>query len=314
MHDHSHLEPGTPEYEEHLRSEIEHYAEVFSTKEAKETLFQPVPPSWNEVERRAAELIRRTTNNDMAGHVISRLEARPGTRMLSLGCGPGGVEIVLAQKARGASMLCLDVNAILLEQGRTRAAELGLDMTFATADLNRLDLPSRGFDLVFAHAALHHVLELERLFEQVRGCLRDGGQFVIVDVVTANGYRMWPETREVVAPLFRTLPSRFRVNHTAYGESKVDEEIWEADTSASGMECIRSQDILPLLHRFFNAVHYVPYFSISRRFLDTMYGPNYDLAQPLDRAALEWIWALDRHYLETGRLRPETFFGIYEKK
>lgn len=60
-------------------------------------------------------------------------------------------------------------------------------------------------------------------------------------------------------------------------------------------------------------VHHVPYFTLSRRFFDTMYGPNFDLSAPIDRALFEWIWQLDCHYLQSGQLRPETFFGVYRR-
>jgi hypothetical protein len=80
------------------------------------------------------------------------------------------------------------------------------------------------------------------------------------------------------------------------------------------MECIRSRDILTVLNSVFSTVHYQPYFSICRRFLGTMYGPNFDLTQELDRALLNWIWELDLYYIRHNLLRPETFFGIYRVK
>lgn len=83
------------------------------------------------------------------------------------------------------------------------------------------------------------------------------------------------------------------------------------DTRWAGMECIRSEDILPVLSGTFAAKMFVPHLSISRRFFHTMYGPNYDLGRAPDLAILNWIWELDRHYLATGELRPETFFGVY---
>jgi hypothetical protein len=42
-----------------------------------------------------------------------------------------------------------------------------------------------------------------------------------------------------------------------------------------------------------------------------MYGPNYDLNLPLDRAIAEWVWELDQLVLAEGRLPPETFFGVF---
>lgn len=305
--------PGTLEYEEHVRGEIEHYGSIFKEGSGRETLLQPVPPSWVEVESRAAALLRRSTGQYATGHVINRLQHHSGVRMLSLGSGPGGVEIGFAKSAPLAQIVCIDLNPELLELGRLRAQESGLNVTFKEADLNTVELPQTEFDLVFCHASLHHVIELERLAEQIKRCLRPGGELIIVDIVTRNGYQMWDETREVVEALWKTLPSKFRLNHTGYAQPQIDDEIWEADTSENSMECIRSEDILQVLQTTFTTELYVPYFSLCRRFFDTMYGPNYDLEVPLDRALLDTIWELDLYYLDKKVLRPETFFGIYRR-
>jgi ubiquinone/menaquinone biosynthesis C-methylase UbiE len=312
VHDHEQLKPGSRDYEGHLREEIDHYGRIFDSDEGKARLTQPVPEAWNEVERRAAEIVRASTGETPINHMLARMRTRPGFRVLSLGSGPGGVELSLADQCREAELLCLDVNPNLLELGRRRAEEKRLAVRFEEADLNGVELPANSFDLVFCHASLHHVLELERLAEQIRKTLRRGGELLTVDVITRNGYQMWPETRTVAAPLFRSLPERFRLNHTAYQTARVDDELWES--GVEGMECIRSEDILRVLRGVFHESTFVPYFSLSRRFLDTMYGPNYDLARPLDRALLDYVWQLDRDFLEARRLPPETFFGIYRRE
>lgn len=308
---HHHPRPGSDEYNEHVREEIEHYGRVYQEESARQTLMQPVPRAWIEAETRAAALVRQATGDELMGHLQARLAARPNSRMLSLGSGPGGIELHLAALCPAAAILCMDINPDLLRLGGEQARQRGLAVEFAEADLNTVELPEGEFDVVFCHAALHHVIELERLLEQIGRALRPGGVFITVDVVTRNGYLMWPETRQVVHAIWQALPSRFRLNHTVYPAPLIDDQIWEADTSAGGMECIRSEEILPAIDRSFRALHFVPYFSISRRFLDTMYGPNYDLDSPLDKAVFDWIWQMDLHYLASRRLRPETFFGIY---
>jgi len=308
----SHLAPGSTEYEQHVQGELEHYGRIFASDKGRERLVQPVPPSWSELERRASLAVREATGSTASQHVVNALMARPGVRLLSLGSGPGGVEIEFAQQAPGARITCVDLNEELLALGRTRARELALNIDFLKADLNTIDLPRAEFDIVWSHAALHHVVELERLAAQIKRALRPDGTLVVVDVISANGYRMWPENRDVVRRVFAALPRRFRLNHTAYGEARVDEEIWEADTSAHSMECIRSQDIVSVFERAFQTNAFVTYFSISRRFFDTMYGPNYELSQPLDLSLLNAIWELDLHYLREGQLKPETYFGIYK--
>lgn len=305
------LKPGSSEYVEHVREEIEHYGRIYEDEAARETLMQPVPAAWIEAETRAAALIRQTTGHDLVGHVIEQLRRAANARMLSLGSGPGGIELEIAREVPHAATLCLDFNPDLLRLGRDRARNEKLRVEFAEADLNTVDLPAGEFDVVFCHAALHHVIELERLMRQIRRALRPGGVFITVDVITRNGYLMWPETRQIVDAIWKVLPTKFRLNHTVYPAPLIDDEIWESDTSLGGMECARSDAILPAINACFATRHFVPYFSLSRRFFDTMYGPNYDLAAPLDKALFDWIWQMDLHYLGTGRLRPETFFGMY---
>lgn len=306
------VRPGTHEYERHSRTEQRHYAEVFAADGG--SLVEPSPESWLEVERRLAELIRRAAGDDVSGHLLRRLKVRPKVRMLSLGSGPGGVELELARQAPEADYVCMDFNETLLALGQRHAEEAQLPVRFAKADLNTVRLPVGEFDLVFCHASLHHVLELEWLAAQIRETLRPGGELVLVDVITPNGHRMWPETRKVVDRVWSTLPERFRLNHTAYPSPRVDKRVWEIDTRILGMECIRSQDILGVLSRELTPVVLFPHLTFARRFLHTMYGPNYDLAKPLDKAIFDWIWELDCHYLSTGELRGETVFGIYRSK
>jgi ubiquinone/menaquinone biosynthesis C-methylase UbiE len=311
------LKPGDPEYQRLAREEIEHYTDIFlgeaAAPSAQATLLQPVPPSWVEVELRAEAMVRQRTGFDLSGHVLSHLRQPDGVRMLSLGCGPGGIEVAFAREAPDAHIRCIDLNPELIRLGRERAEAEHLDMQFEVGDLNLIELPPAEYDMVFCHASLHQVLELERLVAQIRNTLRDEGNLIIVDVCTRNGYLMWPETKEIVQDLFTTLPPRFRINHTAYGKPRLDEQILETDTSSVSMECIRAQDIVPILSNTFQVLHFVPYFSLCRRLVDTMYGPNYDLTQSLDTALFNWIWELDKYYLSSNRLRPETFFGVYRK-
>ncbi|MFB3825257.1 MAG: class I SAM-dependent methyltransferase [Bryobacteraceae bacterium] len=298
-------------YRAHMAAEIEHYSKVYSGPESRARLIEPVPASWAEIQRLAAEKIQAETGADITGHVLARLRARERPRLLSLGSGPGGVEMVFARECPEADYVCMDVNAELLALGRARAAEEGLPVIFEQADLNAVTLPRGAFDLVFCHAVLHHVVELERLAAQIAAALRPAGELIVVDVITRRGQRMWPETRRTARAIFRTLPERYRVNHTAYSEKRTDRDLWEGDTSRAGMECVRSEDILPVLRARFRERLFVPYLAFSRRFFDTMYGPNYDLTRPLDSALLRWIWELDCDSLARGALRPESFFGVY---
>jgi ubiquinone/menaquinone biosynthesis C-methylase UbiE len=314
------LKPGDPECQSLVREEVQHYSQIFlgegSSPSAQKTLVEPLPSSWVEMEHRADALVRDMTGFDLFGHVLNELRRSDGVKMLSLGSGPGGMELDFARHAPQAHINCIDINPDLIKLGSERAQAEQLNVQFETGDLNLVDLPEEAYDVVYCHASLHHVLELERLASQIKKTLRKKGKLITVDVCTRNGYLMWPETKAIVQDIFRTLPMPFRINHTAYGRPRLDKEIWEMDLSIERMECIRSQDIIPVLASTLQVVHMLPYFTISRRFFDWMYGPNYDLGKSLDLALVNWIWELDGYYLNlrsSNRLRPETFFAIYTK-
>jgi ubiquinone/menaquinone biosynthesis C-methylase UbiE len=302
--------PGTPEYERLLATELDHLTAAYG-----QNLLLDVPPVWKELEGRCNELVRAQTGHEPFDHVSTRLRSQPGARLVSLGSGPGGLELWLAEGAPDAEIVCFDVNETLLEAGREAAAVRGLrNIAFEQADLNSVELPRGAFDFAMSHAALHHLVELEHVAGELNRTLRTGGELVTVDIVSRNGFLLWPETREIAGAIFRTLPERLRLNHTAYAEPRIDDELWEADTSAASMECIRSEDIVPVLDSAMRRRAYVPYLTLARRFFDPMYGRNYDLSSQLDRAIFEWIWQLDLWYLDRRELRPETFFGIYGKR
>ncbi len=305
------LRAGSGAYRRRTVEELDHYSGIHEADPNRSGL-EPAPPVWEELQRRAQARIRSATGHDVTGYVANRLRARGEARMLSLGSGPGGVELAIAREAPAAEILCLDLNRDAVTAGEQAARSESLHVRFEEADLNTAPLAERAFDVVFCHASLHHVLELESLAGRIRRSLRDGGELVVVDIITRNGYRMWPETRRVVEAIWKTLPERLRLNHTGYlPEKSVDQRIWEWDTRASGMECLRSEEILPVLRANFETIHEVGFFSICRRFFDTMYGPNYDLGRPLDRSIVDWIWELDCDLLARGELRPETFFGVF---
>ncbi len=267
--------------------------------------------AWVELEARAAALIRHTTGNDLAGHLVARLLARPGGRMLALGSSAGALAVEIAAHAPRAAILCIDADSGQLGPIRQRAAVLAVDLRTEEADLEGLELPPGEFDLIFCHTALHNVIALEGLADQLARSLRPQGELVAVDVVTRNGDLMWPETGDVAQAIWQTLPPKFRLNHTAYAAPLIDDHIWQPTAGQTGVRCVRSQDILPILERRFVVEQFVPHFSFSRRFCDTMYGPNYDLTATLDNAVFNWLWELDLYYLTTCRLRPEAFFGVY---
>jgi len=106
----------------------------------------------------------------LAGGVVEWLNARPGEKILDLGCGDGQLTFRLAET--GAEVVGVDASPAMVEAARTR----GVDAQQAAAE--KLPFPAGTFDAVFSNAALHWVRGQDEMMREVRRVLRRDGRFV----------------------------------------------------------------------------------------------------------------------------------------
>jgi SAM-dependent methyltransferase len=106
----------------------------------------------------------------LAGGVVEWLNAKPGERILDLGCGDGQLTAQLA--AAGAHVAGVDSSAAMVEAAKSRgvAAEQG--------SAERLPFLAGQFDAVFSNAALHWVRGQDEMMAEVHRVLKPGGRFI----------------------------------------------------------------------------------------------------------------------------------------
>ena len=107
--------------------------------------------------------------HELAGPVFGMLAAKPGERILDLGCGDGALTAEI--KARGADVLGVDLSDELLAVARMK----GLNVR--KVDGHALDFVSE-FDAVFSNAALHWMRKPKLVIAGVARALRPRGRFV----------------------------------------------------------------------------------------------------------------------------------------
>lgn len=292
-----------------IAKEQAHYTELHHDPE---TLTEPANAALHYLLDHFQQKVRERIGMDVWDYVVAAVNRRPGCQLLSLGSGPCGAEIGMAQRFTGNYRVdCTDINSDLLTKGKEKAQSLGLSFRFICQDINLLSLPEHSYDVVFAHAALHHFVALEDIFRQVKRALKPDGEFILYEVIPRNGMLMWPETNEVVQRLWKSLPDRLKYEHPG-SPPEFRPERPNRDCSVEGFECIRSQDIYPLIKKMFRTRIEVQGFAFARRFLDNDFGPNYSLASHEDRALIELLIELDDVYLESGKLKPETIFMVLD--
>jgi SAM-dependent methyltransferase len=234
-------------------------------------------------------------------------------RFASVGAGNCDAEVRLARELleRGCDYFvieCLELNPIMLERGAANARETGVErhVVGVEADFNRWE-PDGTYDGVLANQAMHHVVELEALFDAIRNALAPSGRFVTSDMIGRNGHQRWPEARRIVDELWSELPPHYRYHHTL---RRQEDEFLDWDCSQEGFEGIRAQDVLPLLVDRFHFETFLGFGNVIDVFIDRGFGPNFDPDGAWDLEFIDRVHARDIAGLRSGELKPTHLMAV----
>jgi SAM-dependent methyltransferase len=130
-----------------------------------------------------------------AGHAVQAAEVSARDRVLDVACGNGNAALLAAE--RGATVVGVDVEPVLLAQARERADVAGVRVDWLQADAAQLPLPGDSFSVVlsvfgvmYAHDHARAALELARV------CM-PGGRVALASWVPAS---FMPAIGGVLAP------------------------------------------------------------------------------------------------------------------
>lgn len=217
-------------------------------------------------------------------------------RGLTIGCGDGGLE------RHGAVLrLCehydaFDVSPGAIEIAQAAAAKAGLaNVTYAVQDLNDAAFERDRYDVAFASMALHHIENLEHLFEQVREALKPGGLLVFNEYVGPDRFQWTRRQLMAINLVLVLLPARLR-RRIPDGQIKpvVRRPTVEGMIQADPSEAVRSSAILPLVERHFEIVERIDYGgAILHMLLQDIVG-NFRPDDWRDVAVLRAICGLER--------------------
>ena len=219
----------------------------------------------------------------------------PVERALTLGCGRGDIERGMSQYDFCVRHDAADISEGAIEVARSLAHSSGLEhIRYQTGDLNHIDLPVDAYDVVLGISAIHHVTELEALFESVHATLKPEGCFYLDEFVGASQYQ-WPQQQlDAINEFLPRIPQRLRVSQSD-GHSIRDEvtrptieEMQASDPS----EAIRSAEIIAVLKKYFSDVTVRGYGGAILQMLLADIAANF---VDSDTEATEWLERLFKY-------------------
>lgn len=225
---------------------------------------------------------------------------------LSIGSGDCSIEVDIAQRLKRAGMdvviECTELSPVLLDRGRKAAsdANVGDGLLFTEVDINQWR-PARRYAAAMAHHSLHHIVELEHVFDQVQLALIPGGRFVISDMIGRNGHMRWPEALTLVEAIWSTLPDSKKYNQQL---KRLERTFVNWDCSGEGFEGVRAQDILRLLVERFDFDKFIAFGNLTDVFVDRSFGHNYDADSAANREFIDRLHTVNELLIDLGVLKP----------
>lgn len=299
-----------------IHNEKKHYSKLLHNQEKETDKIQKLEPkidAFAEAYKMYHPFFKQHMNNwDLEKYILDIAKTKSKIKILSLGSGTGDWEVDLLE-TEPSKIECelVDINDELLKGVKKYAKNHNLNIVTNSYDVNKIKLEENMYDFVIVRSSLHHFIELEHIFSEINKSLVEGGDLIVMgEVIGRNGEQLYPETKVTAQKIFNMLPEKFRYN--TYTKN-IDTEIPDIDHSKNAFESIRSEDILPLLLKFFKPKEYVTFDAFLSLLLDFRYGPNYDMSMPLDRSLVETITYLDMYYVSNSILKPTCLFGIFSK-
>ncbi len=244
---------------------------------------------------------------------------QPGAsrRIISFGAGDCAHEIALIKKLlqMGEDKFVVEateLSPLRFERAQTAAAKEGVEkyLTFTELDLNSWK-PSRTYSVIVAKDTLHHLLNLEHIFDAIHEALDRDGCFLSTDTIGRNGHMRWPECLEIIQGVWKFIPDHYKKNHQL---KRVEREYDNWDCSKTGFEGIRAQDILPLLVQKFSFRSFLGFGNLTDIFIDRGFGHNLSVDNPRDTGFIDFLEQLNTLLIDLGYLKPTMMFAAMARR
>jgi phosphoethanolamine N-methyltransferase len=164
-----------------------------------------------------------------------------GKTLLDIGCGTGGIALLLAERHGAGHVVGVDIEAGVLAKATARAGLRGLAsrVEFRRVAPGPLPFADGSFDVVFSKDAMIHIPDKEALFADVFRLLRPGGWFAAGDWLIGHDGEPSAAMQHYLAmeglSFGMASPARYRraLEGAGFGEVRlVDRNPWYREAAA----------------------------------------------------------------------------------
>ena len=119
--------------------------------------------------------------------LIEKLDLKPGSRVLDVGCGIGGSAFLMKQKFN-LEVDAIDLSDNMLDLAEMRLAEAGLTGQVSLANKNCLEIATKdAYDGIYSRDVFLHIKEKKQLFARLFHALKPSVKLLFTDYCCAEG-------------------------------------------------------------------------------------------------------------------------------
>ena len=234
---------------------------------------------------------------------------QPVGNLLSIGCGDGGHELLIARRRFAERTVAFDASPVAIGMAQSIAAAEGLPVNFSVNLFEAFVAdpgPANQFDIVLFSGSLHHVTDLEGMLSAVRHVLKPGGR-VIVNEYCGPCYQLYPDAQvQLIDRTLATLPEAFRAaNHLPM---PTIDTVMETDPT----EGVRSA-LIPLLVPMYFEREYERFIGggLLHPLFTCLNAGRVNDGSPESVILIETLILLEDELTRAGVLAHDFMFGIY---
>ncbi|MBK8182783.1 MAG: class I SAM-dependent methyltransferase [Candidatus Competibacteraceae bacterium] len=234
----------------------------------------------------------------------------PAQRMLSIGCGSGGLERHLFSLNAFQHCDAVDIAPKAIEAAKQEAEKLGINsIKYLVHDIETIDIGVKQYDAVWFNGSLHHIKELEVVCDRVKKALKPGGWLFINEYVGFNRFAFSSRQRDAIEHAFYLIPSRYRRSFMGGAKNTYQTSVPLPDprevARTDPSEAVRSQDILPILKNKFEIVKINNCGGSILQFLLSGIAGNFKESDPHSMLVLEMLFAIEDSLVDSGDIQSD---------
>jgi ubiquinone/menaquinone biosynthesis C-methylase UbiE len=112
--------------------------------------------------------------------LIELADLKGNERVLDVGCGPGNLDLMIAELLCKGSVHGIDIGPKMIETAKKGVEEEGHNVDYVVGDSTKLPYKTNGFDVVFSCLMYHHLVyeEKAQALKEIHRVLKPNGRYV----------------------------------------------------------------------------------------------------------------------------------------